>query len=74
VIPTRGDGDVIVAAGNSQREEVVDMNDEFYTGIGLLVVWCMKYIFIPIGVGVAIMLITRRILRPQPERQRKKRL
>jgi len=33
----------------------------------------MKYIFIPIGVGVAIKLVVRKLLQPQPRGQRKKR-
>jgi hypothetical protein len=41
--------------------------------IGDFVVLCMKYIFIPIVVGVAIKVISRKLLQPQPEKQRKKR-
>lgn len=58
----------------STRKEVVDVNNDLYTKIGYFVALCMKYIFIPIGVGVAIRLITRKLLQPQPERQKKKRL
>ena len=49
------------------------MNNEVYTNIGILVVWCIKYIYIPIGVGVLIRLISRKLFQPQPGRQRKKR-
>ncbi len=49
------------------------MNNDFYTYIGLSVVWIMKYIFIPIGVAVLAGIITNIVLRPQPERQKKKR-
>ena len=71
---TNGDGDVKVAAGNLQRKEVVGMCNDFYTAFGYIAFWVMKYIAIPIGVGVMIKLITHKILQPQPERQRKKRL
>ncbi len=73
LIPTHGDGDVIVAAGNTQRKEVVDMENGLYTGIGFAVVWCMKYICIPIGVAVIARVIADRLLRPQPDKQKKKR-
>ena len=49
------------------------MNKEFYTNIGYSVVWCVKYIFIPIGVAVTARIIAAKLLRPQPNRQRKKR-
>lgn len=49
------------------------MNNDFYAYIGFIVVWCVKYIFIPIGVGIFVKVITKKLLRPQPDRQRKKR-
>ena len=49
------------------------MNDKLYITIGYAVVWCMKYIFMPIGVAVSAIVIAHKLLRPQPERQRKKR-
>ena len=49
------------------------MNNDFYTYIGLSVVWIEKYIFIPVGVAVLAGIITNRVLKPQPERQKKKR-
>jgi len=73
LVRTHRDGDVIVAAGNSQRKEVVDMDKELYINIGYTVVWCVKYIFIPIGVAVIARIIAERLLRPQPDRQKKKR-
>ncbi|MCX8130286.1 MAG: hypothetical protein N3I35_09330 [Clostridia bacterium] len=68
-----GDGDVIVAAGNKQRNEVVDMDRELYADLGFAVIWCIKYIFIPFGVAVSSRYIAEKLLRPQSERQRKKR-
>lgn len=73
LIPTHGGGDVIVVAGNIQRKEVVDMENGFYAGIGFAVVWCMKYICIPIGTAVLARIIADRLLRPQPDKQKKKR-
>jgi hypothetical protein len=73
VFPIYEDGDVIVAAGNMQRKEVVDMDHEVYTNIGYAVVWCVKYILIPFGVAVSSRIVYDRLLPPQPERQRKKR-
>jgi hypothetical protein len=55
------------------RKEVVEMDNKFYTNIGYAVAWCMKYIFMPIGVAVSARIIAGKLLRPQPERQRKKR-
>jgi hypothetical protein len=52
---------------------VVDVNNELYTTIGYAVAWCMKYIFIPIGVAFAARIVADKLLPPQPERQRKKR-
>ncbi len=49
------------------------MDNDLYTNIGYFVVLCMKYIFIPIVVGVAIRVISGKLLQPQPEKQRKKR-
>ncbi|HHW31936.1 MAG TPA: hypothetical protein GXX20_09740 [Clostridiaceae bacterium] len=49
------------------------MKDVFYTYIGIAFVWCVKYIFIPLGVAVSAKIITDRLLQPQPEKQRKKR-
>ena len=50
------------------------MGNDLYVNIGYAVVWCMKYIFIPIGVSVSARLIVDKLLQPQPKRQRKKRL
>jgi hypothetical protein len=77
--PKHKDGDVIVAAGNAQRKEVVAMNKEFYTYIGYAFVLCIKYIFIPIGVAIIGRLLSEKLLPPQPKKrllgaQRKKRL
>lgn len=49
------------------------MSDEFYTNIGLVVVWCVKCIFIPLGVAITARIIVDKLLLPQPDRQRKKR-
>ena len=49
------------------------MNKEIYTNIGYALVWCVKYIFVPIGVAVSTKIIVDKLHRPQPERQRKKR-
>ena len=49
------------------------MGNDFYTYIGLSVVWILKYIFIPIGVAVLAGIITNRVLHPNPQRQKKKR-
>lgn len=49
------------------------MSNDFYATIGYAVVWCLKYIFIPIGVGVTVKVIAGNLLKPQPDRQRKKR-
>lgn len=49
------------------------MNNGLYTNIGYTVVWCVKYIFIPLGVAVFARIFAEKLLRPQPERQRKKR-
>jgi hypothetical protein len=73
LLPTLRDGDVIVAAGNIQRKEVVDMSNELYTEIGYIFVWCMKYIFIPLGVAVTARILADKLHLPLPERQRKKR-
>jgi len=55
------------------KRGVVKMEHDFYTGIGYAVVWCLKFIFIPIGVGVSVNYIVGKLLQPQPKRQRKKR-
>ena len=47
------------------------MDHDFYSKIGYIVVLGVKYIFIPVVVGVSIRLVTRKLL---PPRQRKKRL
>jgi hypothetical protein len=49
------------------------MNKEVYTNIGYALVWCVKYIFIPLGVAVLARIIAEKLIPPQPERQRKKR-
>jgi len=49
------------------------MGTDFYTGIGLVVAWCMKYIFIPFGVAVSAKIFAEKLLQPQPDRQKKKR-
>ena len=48
------------------------MDKDLYTNIGYFIVLCMKYIFIPVVVGVAIRVISGKLLQPQPEKQRKK--
>ena len=72
-IPIHKDGDVIVAAGNTQRKEVVEMNREIYTYIGIAFIWCVKYVFIPLGVTVSARIIVDKLLQPLPIGQRKKR-
>jgi len=72
-IPTRKDGDVIVAAWEYAKEGGGWVNNDLYTNIGYAVVWCIKYIFIPIGVSVSARIISERLLQPHPEKQRKKR-
>ncbi len=47
------------------------MNNDFYTYIGLTVVWIVKYIFIPVGVAILAGVITNRVLRPQLKDKRK---
>jgi hypothetical protein len=49
------------------------MNNMLYTNIGFIVVWCIKYVFIPLGVAVFARVIVDKLLKPHPERQRKKR-
>lgn len=49
------------------------MGDNFYTAFGYFAFWVTKYIFIPIGVGVAITVIAHSLLQPQPDRQKKRR-
>jgi hypothetical protein len=59
--------------GIYQRKEVVDVDGNFYTNIGYAVIWCIKYLFIPIGVAISARIIADKLLQPQPGRQRKKR-
>jgi len=73
LIPTYKYGDVIVATGNLQREEVVVMDKVFYTNVDFAAVWSMKYIFIPFGIAFFVRIFADKVSRPQPERQRKKR-
>jgi hypothetical protein len=49
------------------------MDNDLYSEIGYIVVLGMKYIFIPIGVGVSIAVIAHKLLQPQPEGQKKRR-
>ncbi|HHU90722.1 MAG TPA: hypothetical protein GXZ22_06660 [Clostridiaceae bacterium] len=49
------------------------MDNDFYTIIGYAVVWCVKYIFVPIVVGITVKLITGKLFQSQPQKQRKKR-
>lgn len=73
LVPLYGEGDVIVAAGNLKRKGVVNTGNELYASIGYIVIWCVKYILIPIGVGVTAKVIAAKLITPQPGRQRKKR-
>ncbi len=67
------DGDVIVAAGIYKGRRWWFMNNDFYHIIGLTVVWCAKYMFIPLGVAIFARVIAEKLLRPQPKGQKKKR-
>jgi uncharacterized membrane-anchored protein YhcB (DUF1043 family) len=49
------------------------MNDDFYTTLGYFVFWVMKYISIPIIVGVSITVIAHKLLKPLPKKQKKRR-
>lgn len=49
------------------------MSKQFFTSIGNIIVWCMKYIFIPFGVAVSARIFVEKLLQPQPDRQKKKR-
>jgi hypothetical protein len=49
------------------------MNIDIYTKIGFVLVWSIKIIFIPLGIAISARIIAEKILRPQPDRQRKKR-
>jgi len=49
------------------------VSNELYAGIGYVVAWCVKCIFIPIGVAISARIIVDKLLQPQPVRQRKKR-
>ena len=57
---------------------VINMS-EIKTGRGYVysiqyhIVWCVKYIFIPLGVAITARCIADKLLRPQPDKQRKKR-
>lgn len=37
------------------------MEDDFYTYIGIAVVWCVKYIFIPFGVGFSVKIAAKKV-------------
>jgi heme exporter protein D len=51
------------------------MPEDFFTYIGYTFVWCCKVVVIPFGVALSARIVAEKILRrPQPERQRKKRL
>jgi hypothetical protein len=60
LIPKHGDGDVIVAAGNIQRKEVVDVSRDFITDVANAVIWCMRYIFIPFGVAISARIVAEK--------------
>ncbi len=49
------------------------MSVQFIINIGLAIMWCVKYIFIPFGIAVFARLFADRVSRPHPKRQRKKR-
>ena len=49
------------------------MSNGLYTNIGFIVVWCTKYIFIPLGVAISARIIVDKLLQSHPDRQRKKR-
>lgn len=49
------------------------MNTDIYTKIGIIFVWCMKFIFIPLGIAISARIIADKLTRSHPERQRKKR-
>ena len=46
------------------------MSNVLYTSIGFLVVWCAKYVFIPLGVAVLAKIIVDKLLKPHPERKK----
>jgi hypothetical protein len=71
--PKQKDGDVIVAAG-IRSKGVVDMGNDLYINICFIFVWCVKYIFIPLGVAILGRILSEKLLRPRPKKQRKKRL
>ena len=50
------------------------MDCVLYTNIGFFIVWCAKYVFIPLGVAIFARIIVDKLLKPQPGKQRKKRL
>jgi hypothetical protein len=49
------------------------MSNGLYASIGFIVVWCVKYIFIPLGIAISARIFVDKLLLPQPDRQRKKR-
>jgi hypothetical protein len=59
--------------GIYKRKEVVDMDNQIITSIGIAILWCVKYLFIPFGITVFARLLADRLSQPQPERHRKKR-
>lgn len=50
------------------------MDNEAYTNVGYAYVWIIKCVFIPLGVAITARIIADKLLQPQPQRQRKKRL
>ena len=48
------------------------MSNVLYTSIGFLVVWCAKYVFIPLGVAVLAKIIVDKLLKPHPERKKRR--
>lgn len=49
------------------------MGNDIYTYIGYIVVWVVKFVIVPIVAAVLARIIAEWLLKPQPERQRKKR-
>jgi hypothetical protein len=50
------------------------MDYVLYTGIGFSIIWCAKYVFIPLGVAILARIIVDKLLKPQPGKHKKKRL
>ncbi|MHB8061400.1 MAG: hypothetical protein ACYDG2_02015 [Ruminiclostridium sp.] len=50
------------------------MNKDVYASIGFGLIWCVMYIFVPLGVAITGRLLSEKLLQSQPKRQRKKRL